>query len=243
MVFLSNALFATPSFLCSSMKTFTLVTGNWSFFFSDSDKELLYPFTERVEITDHFLEDTLFVVLALFVIGVAWLLAYLINHWCQRRDRVESRGGSSRAETALKMIYMLLFFPAVAGFFCIIAISAYVNNLRVSNIEGQFSFVSDSAALFLSWFILAAVTAFECTGLRDQESTIQLKGLSGAKKWYIPLFLFRLIVVTLLMQAGIALSFDLLIYPIAIVMILYLSFIVAFRPYSSVIETIGLILC
>lgn len=248
MILLSNSLFKTPSFLCSSLKQIRLVTGNWSFFFEEAHKELLYPFTDRAELTDHFLEDTLFIAGALCLFAALWLITIFVAHCCRREGRTDSRlaygSAPSRAELAVKLIYMLLFFPGVAGFFCIIAISAYVNNLRLANSqEAAFPNFINSAALLTSWLIAACVFAFECLDLKWTKAVRGFRGLKSTKNWYIPLFLSRMVVITIFFQAGISCSFDLLIYPIAITMILYLAFIIAFRPYAKAMDWIGAIVC
>lgn len=79
LVYLSNAFYARASFLFGSVKDFGLVSGYWSFFYDEAEHaDLLYPFTERVELTPSFLEDSLIVVgvllvlVLLFIVSLVW---------------------------------------------------------------------------------------------------------------------------------------------------------------------------
>lgn len=77
-VYVSHCFYGRASFLMTSLKSFNLVTGLSTFFYADADRELLFPFTDRVEITAVFLKSCLFIVVALLLFALLWgiLAAY-----------------------------------------------------------------------------------------------------------------------------------------------------------------------
>lgn len=78
-VYLSNCLYIVPSFLISALKQFQLVTGDWSLFHINEDRNTLFPFTDRVTLTPSFLEDSLIVVSTLLLTSIVWFAFFLYN--------------------------------------------------------------------------------------------------------------------------------------------------------------------
>lgn len=67
--------------------------------------------------------------------------------------------------------------------------------------------------------------------------------MKGTKAWYIPLFLTKLLVVTLLIEMGISSSFAKLIYLLILIKIGYIIILLVFPPYSQTIHNLGAIVC
>lgn len=80
--------------------------------------------------------------------------------------------------------------------------------------------------------------------LTDRSSSrAHLSGLERTKRWYIPLFLLRLLLISLLIIAGIILSYTTLIFPIVLIIFSYLLFVTFGQLYSITFGNVGLIFC
>ena len=62
------------------------------------------------------------------------------------------------------------------------------------------------------------------------------------KGGYIPLFLARLIILAILLSLGVTQKYNFLIFPIALLMLLYLISIVIYRPYNGCLSNLSIIL-
>ena len=78
---------------------------------------------------------------------------------------------------------------------------------------------------------------------KTKKVSIQLQGTKHGKKWYIPLFLIRCLIVSLLLQLGITLTFTRIIYPLLILTVFYLFLVICLRPYKTVLDQLGIICC
>jgi hypothetical protein len=63
--------------------------------------------------------------------------------------------------------------------------------------------------------------------------------LEGAKAWYVPLFLLRLIVVAAILIGTTFFSPEYLLYPLTTLAVLYSILIVVLHPYHSIFHNIG----
>ena len=88
----------------------------------------------------------------------------------------------------------------------------------------------------MTWTIAGLVVFTEVIGRSNG-----FGGEQGVKSWYIPVVLAYVSFLSVLLQLSVS-SFD-VVYPIAVIMVLYLFFLVFGRPYSSVIHTLGSIAC
>ena len=80
-VYLSISFYKMPPIFLSPLKNFNIVTGDWSFFHKSAYDEMLVPFTQRVQISAYFIENTLFVLsfwAFLLIIMVSLFMMYQI---------------------------------------------------------------------------------------------------------------------------------------------------------------------
>ena len=95
------------------------------------------------------------------------------------------------------------------------------------------------------WIIVGITLAIEVCSHMAFEGNIFINffGVGNAKQWYIPIFLIRTVILTVLIELGITFTFDLILYGIAAVDFIYLFIIVIGRPYEGWLDRIGSTLC
>jgi hypothetical protein len=70
-----------------------------------------------------------------------------------------------------------------------------------------------------------------------------LRGLRYAKSWYIPLFLSKQVLVASILELGIIFSFDLVLFVLVGLELLYILLLLINRPYLSVFDNLGAFFC
>ena len=147
MVYLSFALYARPSYLSVALRSFTLVTGCRTLFFSQDYQNMLLPFSSRAEMSLQVLESYIVwcgVLLALLLI-MGILKSY--DYFTSARGREEPH---CRNSTRVSILYDHLLFPLPVFSFLFTLLSSFVNSLRSQSLQGTFP----SALNGLSWLLL-----------------------------------------------------------------------------------------
>lgn len=142
-------------------------------------------------------------------------------------------------------LYTNLIFPVAAGFFATLFLAAFLNGLRPSDSSESYllSPCTNSIGLLLC-FAAMAIFFLEFFCARSKELQGQMAGLEGAKKWYIPVFLLRLFLVALLLQAAVLLSsFEYVIYPLLGVILAHFLVTLFGRPYKRVQFNVSVLFC
>jgi hypothetical protein len=138
-------------------------------------------------------------------------------------------------------------FPVVAGLYYALAVSGFINNLRLAPPSQSYLFAgTNSLSLLLSLLAIATVFSIELLGLQgkgQEQSYLPFSGLRDAKKWYIPLFLLKLILTAGIIELGIAGSFDSLVFVLFGLELCYFLLLILSRPYLLVLHNIGAIFC
>jgi hypothetical protein len=107
--------------------------------YQESYEELLPPFSERVMLSRQFLEDNL-VICGVICLVVAILIIIKSRIWVKDKyettedtDRPRhSAKNRNRVGLAEKLLYDSLLFPLAAGFFPIILLSGFINNILLT---------------------------------------------------------------------------------------------------------------
>ena len=124
-----------------------------------------------------------------------------------------------------------------AGFFMIFSISAFINSLRLNQDENIFPLFLNSACILLILVMFGVIFSIEIF------LTTPLGGEKDVKFWYIPFFLFKVAILTFLIEIGIVHSFSSVVYMILILFLSCLVILIVFRPYLGIMDTIGVIFC
>jgi TRAP-type C4-dicarboxylate transport system permease large subunit len=84
------------------------------------------------------------------------------------------------------------------------------------------------------WFVMSSA---------QKNQSLEMGGLETTKSWYVPLFMGRLIFIGLFIIGATFVSTEFVLYPLAILIVLYLLLVILLRPYDGVFHNIGVILC
>jgi hypothetical protein len=87
---------------------------------------------------------------------------------------------------------------------------------------------------------MAIVAAIETA---NPDTFRNYRGEEGAKTWYIPCFLARSLLISILIQIGISYSLNCLLYLVAALEFVYGIFLLLIRPYKSVLHNVGVLFC
>jgi hypothetical protein len=80
LIYLSNAFYKNTYLFLNGLRGFHLVTGYWALFHDGNDKIFVSPFSERVDVTPYFLENSLVVLTVLMPATVVLLVFNIIIH-------------------------------------------------------------------------------------------------------------------------------------------------------------------
>ena len=79
-VCLSNALYDKGYFFFNEVRRLELVAGFWSMFHQEQDSDFSPPFSQKVDMTPFFLENSLIVVAVLLPVTIAFLILKCYIH-------------------------------------------------------------------------------------------------------------------------------------------------------------------
>jgi hypothetical protein len=145
--------------LMTALRSMQLITGNWSFYRSDSDSKTVYPFSDRVDIGKHFFSTNFLVVSSLIVIALIWMILNIISLLTKPKDSHTEACNSTevrKIDIATKIVYRVFLLPLSASFLMLFIISSYISNFRITTAsESIFSASINSAGSMLAWLIIA----------------------------------------------------------------------------------------
>ena len=101
--------------------------------------------------------------------------------------------------------------------------------------------------MLLTLFIVSVVIAVEFIDMKlvdkqkKGERSRQLRGLKEAKGWYVRLFLGRAVLLVAIIEVGITMGYNVLIYPLFLIQLVYLIVLVIGRPYHKKLDNVGLL--
>jgi hypothetical protein len=126
----------------------------------------------------------------------------------------------------IKKVYSWLVLPLVTGFFLVLMLSGFINDLRLTNDEAIFPATLNSLCLTFVWLVMGTAMWIEVTRCKD------LSGEAGVKDWYLPFFMLKLVAIALLIQVDIFISLPILLY--AVITVQFMSFVATLflRPYK-----------
>ena len=160
LVYISCGTYSKVPFLANSIGSFYRVTG-FLFFYSEEYKDLFSPFSDSVRVSPCFLENSLLVTSLLFLSVILIIILGLYQNIIKSNQSDSTNTSSETVKTirkVIRFIYRYLLFPFVAGFCCLILLSGFLNNMRVSSpVENSFPSSINSFALLFSWMTVAVV--------------------------------------------------------------------------------------
>ena len=244
-VCLSNALYDKGYFFFNEVRRLELVAGFWSMFHQEQDSDFRPPFSQRVDLTPFFLENSLIVVALLIPVTIAFLIlkCYLRTKAvtdAEQPDRPDENPPTepTRLGCVVRWLYRTLVFPLSAGFMLVLLLSCNIQDLRFFNARTPtLPSILGSVSKLLTLLIISGVFSSEILFKKDESI-----GLTEAKSRYIPLFLLRSTFISVLIFLGALFGFDTLLYFIVGVQTLYFLMVTFGRPYKKVFENIGVIL-
>ena len=127
MVYLSFALYSSPSFFSVSLRSFSLVTGYRTLFFNSNYENMLLSFSYRAEMSLQVLENQAIwcgVLLALLLL-MGILKCY--DYFTSAKGREEPH---CRNSGRVRLLYDHLLFPLSVFSFLFALLSSFVNSLR-----------------------------------------------------------------------------------------------------------------
>ena len=74
LIYLSNAFYKETYFFLNEIRRLHLVTGYWALFHDESDQNFSPPFSEKVDMTPYFLENSLVVLAVLMPVALVFLV-------------------------------------------------------------------------------------------------------------------------------------------------------------------------
>jgi hypothetical protein len=80
LIYLSNAFYKKTYFFLNELRGIHMVTGYWALFHDENDQIFIPPFSERVDVTPYFLENSLIVLTVLMPATVVLLVLKIIIH-------------------------------------------------------------------------------------------------------------------------------------------------------------------
>lgn len=143
----------------------------------------------------------------------------------------------------MQLLYRMVIFPFSAAFLCVLSLASFLHSYQPSTYEGdstQAESVMNSAGMLFALSVMAGVAFIEA---KNGDAFKDYRGAEDAKAWYVPCFLGRCLLVSLLMQAGIAFSIGHLPYWVLALEVVYLLLLLCVRPYESVLNNVGALLC
>ena len=222
-------------------------------FHEDSDSEFFPPFSQRVDLTPFFLENSLIIVAVLVPVTVAFILLKrslfyktIVITDVERPDRLDENPPKEliRLACIVRALYRMLIFPLSAGFMLVLMLSCHIQSMSFLNSRSPtFPIILSSVAKLLVMLILSNVCSTEIFAKKSEFSE-----LVGAKGWYIPLFLLRSLLISVLIFLGALFGFDTFLYWIIGIQTFYFMMVTFGRPYrkfrrkSSNVDNVGVVL-
>ena len=195
--------------------------------------------------TPFFLENSLIVVAVLVPVTIAFLILKCYIHMktvtdAEKPDRLNESPPTEpkRLSCVVRRLYRTLVFPLSVGFLLVLLLSCNIQNLRFLNARTPtLPSILGSVSKLLTLLIISSVFSSEIL-FKKGESI----GLNEAKGRYIPLFLLRSTLISVLIFLGALFEFNTLLYFIVGVQTLYFLMVTFGRPYKRVFENIQVIL-
>ena len=148
-------------------------------------------------------------------------------------------------------LYQIFVFPFAAGFMITFMIAVYVDTLGLGRDIGYDSAIpqmANASLMLIGLLVFAIVFAIEFIDMRGLENGQHgvdhgqnLQGLKEAKPWYIRLFLVRSLLMAVLINVGITVGYQLLLYIMILLQLTYLVLMLIARPYYLTIDNIGVV--
>ena len=235
-----------------------VATGGWFLFYQDQDSEWRAPFSERVQMTPYFLEDTAVVLAIVLAFVLVWMAMWLYHHYqTATRESTGIKTTLSEAQFFAKLrelmgrLYQVFLFPFAAGFMIIFMVSVYVDTSGLGREMGYDSAIPlmvNAPLMLVGVLVFAVIFAIEFVDLRGLDNGQygvdhgqHLQGMKEAKPWYIRLFMVRSFAMVILITVGVTVGYRLLIYVMVGLQLSYLVAMLKLRPYYRAIDNIGVV--
>jgi hypothetical protein len=82
--YLSNALYRRPTLMSGAVKNMGIVTGGWGMMYETGDRDILRPFTNRVEISSGFIDSSLVLVTVMLFVALV-TISLKVYSWCRSK--------------------------------------------------------------------------------------------------------------------------------------------------------------
>ena len=150
-------------------------------------------------------------------------------------ERSQIRGEDKCRNTGkMKLFYNHFIFPLTVFNFIFTFASVYINSLRLSDEVDTFTRIQNGPFCTILMMFSASVFATQFCSPQQKDTK--------ERKLYVLLFLLRLLLLSVLFSLGITLKYDFLVYPILLLMVLYLVAILKLRPYNSCFSNLCIVL-
>ena len=142
------------------------------------------PFTQRVQITEFFLQTNL-IVLSILLFFVVFQIILKVGQYCVNQNvrfKVQ-KIRQSKVQKAVRIIYRFIIFPVSLGFFIVLSVALFIDNLAEKKQKGLFQIQFNSFSMLIAWLVLGSVIAIELIDRRSVKrdgKSCQLGGLEGA---------------------------------------------------------------
>jgi hypothetical protein len=146
-----------------------MVTGGWFLFYQEQDSEWKMPFSERVQMTPYFLEDTAVVLAIIFVFIFVWMALWLYHHFktvvrvsTGIKTTVNESQFFNKIKNIMGQLYQIFIFPLVAGFMIIFMITVYVGTSGLGQQMGYGSAIPqtvNTSMMMVGLLVFAIVSA------------------------------------------------------------------------------------
>jgi hypothetical protein len=258
LVYLANALYQRQYIFFNEVKKMKVATGGWFLFYQEQDSEWRTPFSERVEMAPYFLENTAVVLASVIAFVLVWMAMWLYHHYqTAMRESTGTKTTVSESQFFAKIkwlmgqLYQIFIFPFAAGFMIAFMIAVYVDTSGLGRDTGYDSAIPqmvNASLMLIGLLVFAVVFGIEFIDLRGLENGQygvdhgqKLQGLKEAKPWYIRLFLVRSLLMVVLINVGITVGYQLLVYIVILLQLAYLVLMLIARPYYRTIDNIGVV--
>jgi hypothetical protein len=128
-------------------------------------------------------------------------------------------------------LYTCLLYPLVVFNLIMTLLTLYISTIRTT-IKGSISDYANAAAMLVGCFVSGGVFLGEMMGLGSKGRFGRVGGVKEMKVWYIPVFLLRTVLYSLILQLGTIFSFDgYILYAAGVLIASYFLIILFVRPY------------
>lgn len=218
------------------------MTGFWFPFREDSDSHSLQPFSQRVDISGQFLENTAVVCSLLLLFALTHFAISLYGSLSAEGQNLDDSEDSKWA-AAKKVLYECCVFPLTAGFCIVMLLSGFTNNMRRASAPGQPLLVANSLSVLSAWLTMGWVFCTELLQSSKGRGYVDCSAEKQTKCWYISAFLGRSLLFANLTEAAVLLGAGKTLYAVAGCQLGYLLIVVVCRPYESLFQQVGVLTC